>query len=405
MQKRKQRYSKDRKLLRKGEYVRGCGYEFKYTDSRGKRHSVYANTLDELRAKEESLNRDFMDGIKSADGTLTINDYYKIWLEIKGGIRESTRYSYIRPYTRYVEPDFGKTKMRDLTYSKLLRFYKELANNHNLGFSSIRTLNVVLTMVLDVAVRDNVLRANPARGALSELQRELPPPKKVRALTVEEQRVFVEFLRHSETFFKFYPVFITQLYTGCRVGEVLALRLQDCNFLKDEISVAHSLMCYDRTDGDGATYCVNLPKTKSSIRIVPMLPIVKEAIQTEIKVQRTRGIKCVDVIDGLTDFIFINSQGHVFSHKKLNNQLYKISNAINRGIKNGEIKTDLSEFPMLHNHMLRHSFATRMREAGADYKATASIMGHQKVDITLSTYTDASPEFMAKEISLLDDLG
>lgn len=334
---------------------------------------------------------------------MTINDYYRIWLEIKGGIRESTRYSYVRPFSRYVEPEFGKTKMRDLTYSRLLRFYKELAYKHNLGYSTIRTINVVLSMVLDVAVRDNVLRGNPARGALSEIQRELPSPKKVRALTVEEQRVFVDFLRKSETFFRYYPVFITQLYTGCRVGEVLALRLQDCNFLKNEISVTHSLMCYDRTDG--AVYCVNDPKTESSIRIVPMLPIVKEAIQTEIRVQHTRGIKCIDTIDGLTDFIFITPKGHVYSHKKLNNQLYKISTAINRGIKSGEIKTDLEEFPLLHNHMLRHTFATRMREAGADYKATASIMGHKKVDITLTTYTDASPEFMAKEISVLDDFG
>ena len=52
--------------------------------------------------------------------------------------------------------------------------------------------------------------------------------------------------------------------------------------------------------------------------------------------------------------------------------------------------------------MLRHTFATRMREAGADIKATADIMGHNEVDITLNTYTDASADFKKQEISLLD---
>ncbi|MCR4677137.1 MAG: site-specific integrase [Lachnospiraceae bacterium] len=403
MQKRKNRYSKDRRLLRKGEYIRGDGYEFKYTDSFGKRHSVYANSLDELRQKEEALHRDILDGIKSADRTLTINDYFNTWLDVKSGIRDSTRYSYVRPYLRYVQPGFGNTKLKDLSYSQIIRFYKDLAYKKNLSFSSIRTINCVLSMILDVAVRDSVLRGNPCRGALSELQRELPPPKKIKALTIEEERVFVEFLRHSETFFRYYPVFITQLFTGCRVGEVLALRLQDCDFTKNEISISHSLMCYDLSGGKGSKYCVNDPKTKSSFRKVPMLPIVKEAIQTELSVQHTRGIKCKDVIDGLTGFIFINSQGHVYNHKKLNTQLYKISNAINRGIRNGTIETELEEFPILHNHILRHTFATRMREAHADYFATSQILGHKKTDITLSTYTDASLEFKAQAIAALED--
>ena len=65
----------------------------------------------------------------------------------------------------------------------------------------------------------------------------------------------------------------------------------------------------------------------------------------------------------------------------------------------------LTGFPHVHNHMLRHTFATRMREAGADIKATADIMGHHEVGITLNTYTDASEKFKMKEISLLESSG
>ncbi|MBR2550381.1 MAG: tyrosine-type recombinase/integrase [Clostridiales bacterium] len=62
----------------------------------------------------------------------------------------------------------------------------------------------------------------------------------------------------------------------------------------------------------------------------------------------------------------------------------------------------MTVFPHIHSHMLRHTFATRMREAGADIKATADIMGHTEVDITLNTYTDTTAEFKKKEIALID---
>lgn len=54
--------------------------------------------------------------------------------------------------------------------------------------------------------------------------------------------------------------------------------------------------------------------------------------------------------------------------------------------------------------MLRHTFATRMREARADIKATADIMGHTEVELTLNTYTDASENFKRQKIALLDVL-
>lgn len=60
-------------------------------------------------------------------------------------------------------------------------------------------------------------------------------------------------------------------------------------------------------------------------------------------------------------------------------------------------------YPRVHNHMLRHTFATRMREAGADMKAVSDIIGHEGILITLKTYTDASRDFKKREIASLTD--
>ena len=59
------RKDKDRIVLRKGECQRKNGsYHYSWTDGLGKRHFVYAPTLEELREKEAAIDRDKMDGIK-----------------------------------------------------------------------------------------------------------------------------------------------------------------------------------------------------------------------------------------------------------------------------------------------------------------------------------------------------
>lgn len=95
-----------------------------------------------------------------------------------------------------------------------------------------------------------------------------------------------------------------------------------------------------------------------------------------------------------------NYNGKVYHHKKLNNKLERICEAINKELQESD-NPEIKVFPHVHNHMLRHTFATRMREAGADIKATSDMMGHEGILITLKTYTDASSEFKHREINLL----
>ena len=102
--------------------------------------------------------------------------------------------------------------------------------------------------------------------------------------------------------------------------------------------------------------------------------------------------------------MFLDDKGGLFHYKKLNHRLDRISSAIDDEIKSKGTVNGLTSFPHVHSHMLRHTFATRMREAGADIKATADIMGHTEVELTLNTYTDASEDFKRQEIALLDVL-
>ena len=398
------RYTQNKTRLRKGEYQRPNNtFEYRWKDKFGKNHVVYAKTLPELRKKEEDITRDILDGIDYSKLDLTINDYFEIWKRIKVGIRETTFVSYVRTYERYVEPTFGKLKLKNVSYSDVALFYTKLSVEKGLNFNSINNINAPLSGALDIAVKDNVIRFNPCKGALHELHRTVKTEtEEVRALTLKEQQIFEDFLAKPGRFHVYRPIFTVMLWTGMRVGEVVGLRWEDIDFKNNEININHTLVFYDIGKGKGSSYRINPPKTKGSIRTVPMLPKVREVLLEAKEYQKLVGIQCESVIDGYTNFVFLNSHGRVFHHKKLNYKLYSICNAINRQIK-AEGNTDIREFPRIHNHMLRHTFATRMREAGADMKATSEMMGHDGILITLKTYTDASSEFKHREIGLLQE--
>ena len=397
------RYTKHKTKLRKGEYLRENNtFEYKWSDKAGKRHSVYAKTLPELRKKEAEIQKGILEGIDYSKLDSTVNSYFELWKKVKTGIRETTFASYVRYYERYVAPEFGNMKLKNVTYTTIVMFFNRMAFERGLSFSTVRKIEVTLSMVLDLAVRDNVLKNNPCRGALKELHRECGNDvKEVRALTLEEQKTFEDFLAKPGRFHRYYPVFTVMLWTGMRVGEVLGLRWEDIDFEQNEISVNHTLLHYDKGKGKGSDYKINPPKTRSSMRTVPMLPKVKEALLQEKQYQEVLGIRCESVIDGYTDFIFLNSEGNVYHHKKLNHRLTLICDAINAEIHEND--PEAADFPHVHNHMLRHTFATRMREAGADIKATSEMMGHEGILMTLKTYTDASSEFKSREIAVLQN--
>ena len=89
------RLDKNRLTLRKGETQRKDGtYDFRWTSADGKRHSIYAATLQELREKEEEIIRDKQDGIKTEIRRTTVNDVFELWCDLKRGLKHNTFTNY-----------------------------------------------------------------------------------------------------------------------------------------------------------------------------------------------------------------------------------------------------------------------------------------------------------------------
>ena len=77
------RYTINKVKLRKGEYQRSNKtFEYRWSDRRGKKHSVYAKSLPELRKKEEDILRSTLDGIDFGKRELSINQYFEITCQV-----------------------------------------------------------------------------------------------------------------------------------------------------------------------------------------------------------------------------------------------------------------------------------------------------------------------------------
>lgn len=323
------RKDKKGRVLKEGETQRKDGtYDFRWRTSDGKRHSVYAKTLDELRAKEEKIRRDKSDGIRTDAQNVTLNDIYDLWVRLKKGIKDNTFQNYQYMYNQFVYPDFGKLKITQIKRSDIRRFYNLLADERHVKIRTIENIHTVLFQVLNLAVEEEYLRNNPSSNAMKELkQTHNFEMEKRRALTIKEQELFIKYISETKDCYRWKPIFTIMINTGLRIGELTGLRWDDVDFENNTISINHTLVYYNHKV-NGCYFSVNTPKTKAGYRTIPMIDVVRNAFLEERKYQKESGVPQDIKIDGYTNFIFINRYGNVQGQAVLNKALRRIMRVI-----------------------------------------------------------------------------
>ena len=404
------RKDESKRVLKEGEYQRDNGtYEFKWRDANGKRHSQYAKTLEELRDKEAEILRDILNGITPKGDSLTLDDIYYRWVQVKRGLKEVTFNKYKHDYAKYIQPSLGGRKIADLKASDVRAFYVALYEVRRFTVGTIGTIHRILNQLLEFAVDDDLIYKNPAKKAFKTFSSEVEDePATSKAMTIEEQELFESFLESSR-YNRWQPLFTVLLWTGLRAGELTALRWDDIDLEKGIITVDHNLVYYGDEQLKNNRSVITTPKTDSGNRIIPMIPKVKKAFLREKQIQELLGEKCTSTIDGYTNFIFITRNGgpkHVWG---LNNALKNIVKACNKRVmteweEESKAKDELLvTLPELSCHWLRHTFATRCCEARLDPKAIQSILGHADYETTMDIYVEATEKYKSQELIYLSD--
>ncbi len=168
------------------------------------------------------------------------------------------------------------TRRREVKYSDVMFFYERLMQNYKLQVGTVDKIHTLIHPIFKLAVRDSIIRINPADGCMAEIKKKSTTgANKRKALTIPQQKAFIDYTQHSEVYYRWAPLFTVLLGTGCRVGEIIGLRWEDVDFAERTININHSVSYRaDVKDDFRCSYSVSKPKTEAGIRNVPMLDAV-----------------------------------------------------------------------------------------------------------------------------------
>ncbi len=376
------------RILKTGESQRKDGrYQFQYTDSTGKRHCMYDMNLSKLREKEKKILKDLEDGIRCLDSKkITLIDLVEIYLENHRSIREATEISYRKIFNVHIkDSSIGSKPIYNIKNSDMLKFYNGLLDK---GLSSgyLHIMNAFLSPAFDLAVDDDLIRKNPCSGIMAKLEKTEKIPK--RAMTLEEQRCFLNFLSKSKRFNTYLPLFTILLGTGMRIGECLGLTWKEVDFKNRLIHVTHTLR-YDNY-GDGSKFHISEPKTESGKRTIPMIEEVYKAFQTVWNTNAILGGSGSQTIDGYQDFVFLTrKKRRLYMPNTISQMLTRIVKSYNeeeRTIAAVQSREPLL-LPHLTPHIMRHTFCTRFCENETNVRVIQEVMGHRDIKVTMNVYS------------------
>ena len=293
----------------------------------------------------------------------------------KTRLRPTTQLSYEGWIYNHLIPGLGHIQLNRLTQADLQQFFRTMkesgrksnADKRGKGMAdrSVRSCHAVCQMALDRAVEEKLIHGNPAAGC------RLPPIKgrEMQVLTHEEiQRFLIQAKAEG-----MYELFLLDLTTGMRRGELLALRWDDLDFATGKLRIDKQVYPV------GGKLIISEPKTKAANRTIILPPAM-----VELLAEYKKG---------------------VFSELMFPSRI-KPEQPIDPGYvrKRLQVILERAGCKRVRFHDLRHTFATLSLENGMDVKTLSTIIGHVSAATTLNTYTHITDE-MRKKAALSIDQG
>ena len=340
--------------------------------------------LKKLVQEMEDLRYEVKHGLKGKGDNITLDTWFDIWLNThkKRTIKESTQVRYDDFYRRYIKKQIGKQRVADFNPIILERLLQNMADD-DYSTKTIRDVYNILNAMFKYAVHNRILTFNPCAGV------EVPKTKtkQIRVLTVKEQR---EVLEHAKE--RIHENLIqVALGTGMRGGELLGLTWDDVDFRKREISVNKTLVYIKDKETKKYVFKYQTPKTKNSIRTIPMQDSVYKALKRQWIQLKEMQLSASEwqPLEGFENLVFVGKNGKPITEHTFQVTLDWIEKSINKERKKQaeKNKTVFIPIPHFYPHALRHTFATRCFEAGIDAKVVQGFLGHYSIAITLDLYT------------------
>ena len=264
----------------------------------------------------------------------------------------------------------GKKNIDTITSDEIQEY---LNSQTYLSNSSIKKLYQQFNQAFKIAINRGYLMQNPMINVIRPKSEK--EDKEVRALTVEEQQAFTEYLLNKDVFkCKYKNIYLIQMYMGLRVSEALAITTHDIDLQHKKININKTLT----TDEIGGVIMGNKTKTYAGKRILPIPDFLYPYIVEQMKVAN-------DQVNNDEKLLFKPINQKYTRRENVNSELKRI-------LKKYFNITDIS------THSLRHTFGTRCIESGMAPVVVQKLMGHKDIGVTLNTYTSVFDKFKEHEI-------
>lgn len=339
----------------------------------GKRYSVTAKSAKELQQKEQDLRQKIAQGTYTKNGGGTLDSYYETWMERKKLVlKPSSIHRYMMAYNKHVTVRIGKMRLADIKRYHIAELQKEVAVDVS-AYTSNWAITV-LKSILEEAVKDGILKSNPAKN-ITYLKTDKRKAIKTihRALTPEEQKLFLEEAKTCV----YRNVFSLALASGMRTGEILALEWDD---------IYDGYIHIRRTIGigmDGSPVINNTPKTEKSIRNLPVTATIQKILDDQRELSAALPVK------EYPELIFHSSRGGIASTTRIDENIKRIFRDLNK--KGAHIER-------VGAHALRDTFATRYIQQGGSMHTLRDILGHTSLSMTMDLYAHVMPDTIKTEM-------
>jgi integrase len=370
------------------------------TNGLRKRVSVYGNTREEVRAKVTDLQAQDAKGVPTPDTNVRLEDYLSYWLArvVRPTRRPKTYQGYESVVRVHLIPGLGRKKLRTLRAAEVRAWLGRVASEcqcckhgwdkgreaprcceageccHSvLSRRMVQSIHAVLRNALQNAVREELI----ARNVAQLVQVPTPTYDAGKGLSVAQARLLLKYAAED----RLHALYVLAVAMGLRRGELLGLCWEAIDLERGTLIVERSLQ---RVGGE---LRLVRPKTRSSVRTVPLPPLVAKALveHRERQAQERAAAGAEWKEHGL---VFTSRVGTPLEPDNLRRSWYPLRKRLGLDAR---------------FHDLRHSCVTLLLDLGVPPHIVQQIAGHSGIEVTMTVYAHASLDEMRKGLNRLGE--
>ncbi|MFE4513289.1 tyrosine recombinase XerC [Kitasatospora sp. NPDC056783] len=373
------------------------------TSGKVKRISVYGKTRDEVRDKMTELQAQDNRGIPTPDTNAKVEEYLTYWLAavVRVNRRPKTYQGYESVVRVHLVPGLGTKKLRTLRAADVRKWLAGVATacqcckngwdaarpkpeccaageccETKLSRRMVQSIHAVLRNALENAVREELILRNVAKL----VQVPTPDYGTGKGLTVPQARLLLKAASPD----RLHALYVLALAMGLRRGELLGLHWAAVDLERGTLIVSSNLQRVDGALQLGPT------KTASSLRTLPLPPLVLEALRAHRERQAQERVAAGErwTESGL---VFTSRVGTAIEPDNLRRSWYPLRDRLGLSLR---------------FHDLRHTCVTLLLDLGVPPHIVRQIAGHSDIGVTMKVYAHASLDEQRKALgSLSDKLG